>query len=263
MVRFQDHFSAISFPPGTTPSLYTLAAEIVLITLHEIRLKMQTIIPAHPHAHACVGMHTQCTYMHTNMYTHNRLGVSRPGRLPSQSASDLCVKSGDTLLFSGFSFLLCEMREYKWMTWFQSTSLIFYRVCWDANLLVEGVFLNQETAWQGGGHMKEGQDSSKGEMEPSRGQRLQELQTQARPSLLLKAGAGGQVSVTCISRWNSVSDSALISSLCKPLCWGLERATLASVLSPLLWDVSHQPLHGERATLGHGCQIGAGKTPEV
>ena len=48
--------------------------------------------------------------------------------------------------------------------------------------------------------MKEGQDSSKGEMEPSGGQRLQELQTQALPSLLLKAGAGSQVSVTCISR---------------------------------------------------------------
>ena len=105
MVRFQEHLSATSFPPGTTPSLYTLAAEIVLITLCEIRLKMQTIIPAHPHAHTCVCMHTQYTYMHTNMYTHNRPGVSRPGRLPSQSASDLCVKSGDTLLWLQFPSL--------------------------------------------------------------------------------------------------------------------------------------------------------------
>lgn len=145
----------------------------------------------------------------------------------------------------------------------QSTSLIFYKVCWDADSLVEGVFLNQETAWQRSGHTKEGQDSTEGEMKPNAGQGLQELQTQALTSLLLKAGGGWQVSVTRISRWNSVSDSALISSLGKPLCWGLERAALTSVLTPLLWDVSHQPFHGETATLGHCCQIGAGKTPGV
>ena len=48
--------------------------------------------------------------------------------------------------------------------------------------------------------MKEGQDSIEGEMEPSGGERLQELQTQALTSLLLKAGSGCQVSVTPISR---------------------------------------------------------------
>lgn len=74
---------------------------------------MQTAMPVHPHTQTCMCMHTQCTYMHTNMCTHKRPGVSRPGGLPSQCAADLCVKSGDTLLFSGFSFLLCKMKEWK------------------------------------------------------------------------------------------------------------------------------------------------------
>lgn len=112
-------------------------------------------------------MHSHTVYIYAHIHVHTQQTRSQPSWWAPFSVCfwPLCKIRGYASLLC-FSFLLCEMSEYKWMTWFQSTSLIFYKVCWEANLLVEGVFLNQETAWQRSGHMKEGRTPPRGKWNP-------------------------------------------------------------------------------------------------
>lgn len=65
----------------------------------------------HVHTRAYAGTHQvhRCIGMH--VHTHIRPGVSSPG-VPAQSATDLCIKLGDTLL----NFLLYKMKEWEQIT---------------------------------------------------------------------------------------------------------------------------------------------------
>lgn len=108
------------------------------------------------HTHAQHNIHICIqTWAHTK-----RPGVSRPDGPYSQCAADLCVKSERHFpVTTQFHLLWQKWRRVVDELGFWSTpSLeIFYKVCWDANSLVE-VF-SWIRSWQHSGHIRRKADS--------------------------------------------------------------------------------------------------------